>query len=195
MGTASPPDLGPVAEVVLELARSRSPRAGEVRVICVDGPAGSGKTTLAAALAERTGARVVHMDDLMEGWRGLAGTGPQLESILRPLAEGRPGSYRRFSWARDAFAEMMPIPPAPWLVVEGVGSGDPVVADLVTVLVWVSVDDALRFSRGMERDGWGMESHWRQFMADEVGLFAAHDTATRADVVVDGTGARPAVVR
>ena len=45
------------------------------------------------------------------------------------------------------------MPVAPWLVVEGVGSGDPVVADRVTVLVWVEADDELRLARGLERDG------------------------------------------
>jgi uridine kinase len=192
VATGSPPD---VAGVVLDLASARPATCGDVRVLCVDGPAGSGKTTLATAVAERTGAQVVHMDDLMDGWRGVAGTGPQLCSILEPLADGAPGSYRHFNWHLDRFDRVVTVPVAPWLVVEGVGSGNPVVADRVTVLVWVEADDDLRLARGLERDGAEMEPHWRQFMIDEAALFSTQRTRERADVVVDGTGSRPPVLR
>ncbi|HET7069701.1 MAG TPA: 4-amino-4-deoxy-L-arabinose transferase, partial [Nocardioides sp.] len=87
------------AERVLGLARSRQPTLGEGRLLCVDGPAGSGKTTLAAEVASLAGgAAVIHMDDLFEGWRGLAQVDDQLGTLLRPLAEGFPGSYRRWDW-------------------------------------------------------------------------------------------------
>ena len=39
------------AAEVLSLARSRPPTLGSGRLICVDGPAGSGKTTLAEEVA------------------------------------------------------------------------------------------------------------------------------------------------
>jgi uridine kinase len=192
VATGSPPD---VASVVVDLALSRRATCGDVRVICIDGPAGSGKTTLAAAIAGRTGAQVVHMDDLMDGWRGLASTGPQLCSILDPIVGGRPGSYRQYNWHLGRFDLVVDVPPADWLVIEGVGSGNPVVADLVTALAWVEAGDDLRLSRGLERDGADMEPHWRQFMVDEVDLFAAHRTRERADLFVDGTGERPPVLR
>ena len=192
MATGLPPD---VAQVVLDLAASRPATCGDARVICVEGPAGSGKTTLASALAELTGAPVVHMDDLMEGWDGVDGTGPQLASVLDPLADGRPGSYRQFNWHLDRFDREVAVPVAPWLILEGVGSGNPGVAERVTVLVWVEADDDLRLSRGLDRDGSDMEPLWRQFMLDEADVFCAHRTRERADVLVDGTGARPPVLR
>ena len=76
------------ADRVLELARSRPPTLGDGRLVCVDGPAGSGKTTLADALRRREPtAVVVHMDDLFEGWDGLPTVGAQLTTLLPPLAE------------------------------------------------------------------------------------------------------------
>ena len=98
-------------------------RSGPGRLICVDGPAGSGKTTLAEELASLSGAPVIHMDDLFEGWDGLPRISDQLDTLLPPLAEGRPGSYRRWDWPGDAWAETVLVPPAPLLVLEGVGSG------------------------------------------------------------------------
>lgn len=175
------------AERVLDLARSRPPTLGEGRLVCVDGPAGSGKTTLAAEIASLAGGSgVVHMDDLFEGWRGLSRIDDQLGSLLRPLAEGFPGSYRRWDWPGNAWAETVLVPPAPLLVVEGVGSGSSAFADLTTVLAWVEVPFELRMARGLRRDGDDVTQHWQQWAEDEQALFAREQTRERADLVLDG---------
>ncbi|MFC6345622.1 uridine kinase, partial [Nocardioides hankookensis] len=75
-------------------------------MICVDGPSGSGKTTLAAEIVRSDPMAVlVHMDDLFEGWDGLPRVDAQLDGLLRPLAAGRAGSYRRYDWVAGAYAE------------------------------------------------------------------------------------------
>jgi len=183
------------ASLVLELASGRPPTLGAGRLVCVEGPAGSGKTTLGRLIAERTAAQLIHGDDLMSGWRGLDAVGRQLVGVAEALAAGRPASYRHYDWVADRFARSVDVPQAPWLVVEGVGSGAAGLAAYTTVLVWVEVDDTLRLARGLERDGLAMEHHWRQFMVDERALFARDRSRERADVLVDGTGARPPVVR
>jgi uridine kinase len=192
VATASPSET---AARVLDLARSRPPSLGSGRLLCVDGPAGSGKTTLAAALAEQVGATLVHADDLMDGWRGLDAVAGQLTALVGDLAEGRTGSYQRFDWELDRYDRTVEVAPTPWLVVEGVGSGATGISAYVTVLVWVEADDELRLDRGLVRDGVAMEPHWRQFMLDERALFARDRTRERADVIVDGTGAAAPVVR
>ena len=153
----------------------------------MDGPAGSGKTTLASELAARASAPVVHMDDLYPGWDGLPLVDAQLESALRPLAEGEPGSYRRYDWHRAEFAETVEVPPADLLVVEGVGSGSSKVADLVTVLVWVEAPHDLRKRRGIERDGAAFAPYWDAWAQAEDEVFARERTRDRADLIVDGT--------
>lgn len=194
---ASPSEARPesVAQRVVELAASRPATLGTGRLVCVDGPAGSGKTTLAAAVAALTGAAVVHMDDLMHGWEQATDTTRQLRGLLEPMAQHRPGRYEEWDWHQDRVAREVSVAAAPWLVVEGVGSGNPEVAPLVTVLVWVEADDDLRLARGLERDGVAMREHWLGFMRDEVQMFAEHHTRERADVLVDGTGAAAPVLR
>jgi hypothetical protein len=172
---------------VLELARSRQATLGDGRLICVDGPAGSGKTTLAAEIAALAGgASVVHMDDLFEGWGGLERVDEQLGTLLRPIAEGASGSYRRWDWPGNAWAETVLVSPTPLLVLEGVGSGASAYADLTTVLAWVEVPFELRMARGLERDGDAVVELWRQWAEDEQARFARERTRERADVVLDG---------
>lgn len=174
------------ARIVAEAA-TRPPTLGSGRLVCVDGPAGSGKTTLAAAVAEALGgAPVVHMDDLYPGWDGLGRVGAVVLDLLRPLAEGRPGSYRRYDWHRGEYAEEHVVRTAPWLVLEGVGSGGSAWARWTTLLVWVDAPTDLRLERGMRRDGEAMRGHWVRWMADEEALFERDGTRGRADVHVDG---------
>jgi uridine kinase len=175
------------AERVLELVDDRPPTLGSGRLVCVDGPAGSGKTTLAGEIAVLTGAPVVHMDNLYEGWDGLPRVGEQLDRLLRPLSRNRPGSYRRWDWYADRWAEVVVVPPAPLIVVEGVGSGSRAHGGLITVLVWVEVPSDLRLQRGLARDGVEMDEHWRAWSLAEQEHFAQDDTRARADLVIDGS--------
>jgi len=171
---------------VLDLTLTRPPTLGSGRLICVDGPAGSGKTTLAEELSALAGAPVVHMDDLFKGWEGLAHISEQLDSLLPPLAEDRPGRYRRWDWPGHRWAETVVVRPAPLLVLEGVGSAPLAHAHLVTVLAWVEVPYELRMARGLARGGVGVAENWRQWAVDEQDLFARERTRERADVVLDG---------
>ncbi len=177
------------AALVLDLVRSRCATLGRGRLVSIDGPAGAGKTTLAdevAALAP--GTVVIHMDDLYEGWDGLPQVGRQLAGLLRPLADRLPGSYRRYDWHAEAFAETVTVEPTDLLVLEGVGSGCRMHDDLIGVLVWVEAPYDLRMRRGIERDGEAFAARWKAWAEAEDVLFAHHHTRQRADLVVDGSG-------
>jgi uridine kinase len=179
--------------LVLDLASARHPTLGDTRLISIDGPAGSGKSTLATTIAElEPDALVVHMDDLYDGWEGLGSVSRQLSTLVRPLAMGKPGFYRRYDWHRGEFAETVDVEPPPLLVLEGVGSGRAELAGMITVLVWVTAPRPLRRERGLARDGEALAPQWDGWMRQEDTHFAGQRTADRADVLVDGTGTRSA---
>ncbi|MDP2774197.1 MAG: (d)CMP kinase [Nocardioides sp.] len=187
MATVTPSD---VAATALELARSRPPTLGSGRLICVDGPAGSGKTTLAAAISAQAGAHVVHMDALYDGWEGLPRVSDQLDALLLPLAADEDGHYLRYDWDLEQYVETVTVRPAPLLVLEGVGSGSLAHAGRCTLLVWVEAPADLRLRRGLERDGVHLEHRFRQWMRDETEHFTREGTLARADLLVDGSGLR-----
>ena len=169
-------------------------RLGGVRLVCVDGPAGSGKTTFAGQLTDALGERavLVHLEDLYAGWT-LTGAVARLSAgVLRPLAEGRPGSFHRYDWAAGRFAdESVAVPVREVLVVEGCGSGARVLDPWTTLRVWVEAPAALRLSRGLARDGEDLAANWRRWQESEARHFAAEDTRARADLRVDGAAAAP----
>jgi hypothetical protein len=171
--------------------RARPPRLGATRLVCVDGPAGSGRTTFAGQLAAGLGAQVLHMDDVYAGWT-LAGAFDRVAAgVLEPLRAGRAGAVRRWDWPTGRFAEPIVVPVAPALVLEGCGSA-PRAADAHAVLrVWVEAPRDLRLRRGVERDGEAMRADWVRWLDQEAVEFATEDTRARADLAVDGAPAVP----
>ncbi|CCG03329.1 uridine kinase family protein [Blastococcus saxobsidens] len=165
-----------------------SPRLGGTRLVCVDGPAGSGKTTLAARLTEALpGAVAVHMDDLYAGWTLTGATARLAAGVLRPLSEGMPGAYHRFDWVAGRFSPDVTALPVPEvLVVEGCGSASRSVDPWAGLRVWVDADPALRLARGIARDGAHLAGEWHRWQRTESAHFGRDGTRGRADVLVDG---------
>lgn len=174
---------------VVRRTLAAAPTLGPGRLVCVDGPAGSGKTTFAArlrrAVPDEVSCRVVHLDDLYPGWDGLrAGVEHVAEHVVAAFARGGAGRYRRYDWHADRPGDWVEVPHTDLLVIEGVGAGSRAYADLVTTLVWVEADEDVRLARGVARDGVASRERFLQWMADEAPYLEEQGTRGRADVVV-----------
>ncbi|GGD20028.1 hypothetical protein [Nocardioides daphniae] len=154
------------------------------RLLCVDGPAGSGKTTLArAVVAAAPEAHLLHLDLLLDGWDGLADVAATLVAdVLEPLARGERAAYRRYDWHARRFAERVPVPATQLLVVEGVGAGSRATAPYRAASVWVEASTPLRRRRALARDGDDFAPHWDAWAEQEARLFTAERTRATADL-------------
>lgn len=173
------------------LARSLgAPRGfGGATLICIDGPAGSGKTTLAAQLAPLLPAQVIHMDDLYAGWEGIQEGVDLLErQILTPLAAGQPGKYPRYDWMARKYMERHHVPLADFLVVEGCASATRMVDRFDPLIIWVEASDDVRLARGLDRDGQDLRPQWLTFMEQERSIYEESETVDRAHIKIDGFG-------
>jgi uridine kinase len=183
----------PVTAGIVSSVLTAPPTLGDGRLLCVDGPAGSGKTTLGDAIlssVERLGlhAQLLHMDDMFAGWAGLdEGMRMVATDVVAPLRRGAAGRFRRYDWHLEAYAEEHVVEPCDVLVIEGVGAGNAAYAEAVTCLVWVEAPPVVRLERGVARDGEHMRPHWLAWRQQEDALFARERTRERADVIVDGT--------
>lgn len=185
--TAVRAGVGAVADRVVALLEERPPTLGAGRLLCIDGPAGSGKTTLAAAVARRTGAAVLAVDDLLEGWAGLPAVHEQVRAVLGALAREETARWQPWDWARDRRGPHRSLAPGPLVVLEGVGAGQRSWAALTTVLAWVEAPPDTRWRRALARDGEALREHWDRWRRAEERLFAEQDTRARADLLVTTT--------
>jgi uridine kinase len=174
--------------------RAGEPRLGRTRLVCIDGPAGAGKTTLTARLATAVGSgtAVVHMEDLYDGWTMTGAVARLTAGVLEPLAQGRPGAHQRYDWNAGRFLpDPVPVPVPEILLVEGCGSSPRSADPWVSLRIWVEAPRALRLARGIERDGAGLTERWIQWQAHEAAVFAAENTRARADLRVNGAAGLP----
>lgn len=190
---AAPRPITP-AELARRLRR-QPPSLGPVRLVAVDGHAGSGKSTLAAALAEALGgAPVLHLDDLASHDRLFAWTGRLERWVLGPLARGEPARYRVYDWQRREFTRTAVLPPAPVVLVEGVGAGRRAVRPRLAALIWLEVEREVAWRRGELRDGSALREFWDGWKRAELGHFADDPSRPHADILLipqeDGYAAR-----
>ncbi len=167
-------DSAPV-EAVVAAIRERRDRI----VVAVDGRSGAGKSTLALALQLRTDGVIVHGDDfyaagsLDEAERGACPDHEVSAAVidwrrlrtqaLEPLARGTAARYQPYDWAVDdgRLARERWLAPQPVIILDGVYSGRPELADLVDLAVHVDIDPGVRGARLAAREG--DEAAWVAF--------------------------------
>lgn len=174
-----------IAQLIADRARERAV-AGRTCVVAIDGRAGAGKTTVAAGVSTALGdCPVVHLDELYDGWAGAAaGSRLLVDRILRPLRTRDRVSYHRFDWAAGEYeSRATTVPPADFVVVEGVLGAWGEARSLADVTVWLDAPTELRKKRALERDGSMFAPHWADWAAQEDRLLGVDDPARRADLV------------
>ena len=189
MVTRGDGEYGARARDVADAVDHSPPRLGATQLIAIDGPAGSGKTTLARDVAaELTGlsrrTATVHLDDLYEGWAGLDDALERrvCEQLLVPLSAGNVARWQRYDWLAGRFAEWHELPPPEVLILEGCGAGARAYSAYTSLLVWLDADRDTRIARGLTRDGPQVLAKWLAWMDTEAEHFAVNWTRGRADI-------------
>lgn len=189
-----------ISSLIAALTPSHAPRPV---VIAVDGRGGSGKTTISAAIAaahERS--FVVHTDDI--AWHEpLFGWSPLLRhGILEPLRARQPIDFHPPAWSRMGRKGSIRIPvDLDLLIVEGTGSGDRTLTELVDALLWVQSDLDAAQARGIARDvAEGTNGNldqattfWHAWQNAEIEHLRNDRPWDRADAIVDGTPQNPSL--
>lgn len=157
-------------------------------IVIIDGRAGSGKSTLAEALKNRlfkegeSLPRVIHMDDLYEGWQGLeSGVDVLQRLILAPLRAGRTASWQEWNWFTNEREKWREFSGGTPLIIEGCGALNRVSAEHSLIRVWLEVDESLRFERWVAREG--SSEHWAEWAAQELEFYARERSAELATLV------------
>jgi hypothetical protein len=163
-------------------------RLGDTRLVAVDGPSGSGKSSFAdRLLASLPDAVLVRTDDFAT-WDDPVSWWPRLvDGVLTPLSQGRLGGYQRTEWSdgRPRPGDLVTVRVPDILLVEGVSSGRRSVRARLSCLVWCEVDDPNeRLARAVARDGEACREPLLTWQAFESGWFAVDRTRDAADYVL-----------
>ncbi|TDC74816.1 uridine kinase family protein [Streptomyces hainanensis] len=165
------------------------PSCGRTRLVAVDGHAGSGKSTLAGRLAAALGgAPLVRLDDLASHEALFDWTDRLTAGVLDPLSRDEPARYPAYDWERRAFTRTVTFPPAPVVLIEGVGAGRRAVRPFLAFLVWLRVPAETAWARGRERDGPELAGFWREWVSAERRHFAEDPSEPHADILMTPRG-------
>lgn len=161
-------------------------RPGPVRLVGIDGLAGSGKTTLATRLSAAGGGwPVVHTDDFATH-DDLLGWWPRvLAEVVEPLLAGSAVTYRPYLWATRSWGAPVHVEPGRPVLLEGVGATRRAWRDRLAMRVWVDAPRDVRLQRVLSR-GDGSPEFWREWMAAEDAYVDQERPQHHADLVVDG---------
>lgn len=168
-------------------------------VIALDGPCGSGKTTLAGVLTRLTDAACVHMDDfhLPHGLKTperLAQPGGNsdrtrfLQEVLLPWKRGEAVAYRPYDCARDELSAPVQLPPKRILIVEGSYSHHPELSSSTDLQVFLQIDREEQLHRLVQRDPAKLPMFTARWIPLEDAYFTAfHLPAPGAVVIHNGS--------
>lgn len=165
--------------------RALPPSCGPVRLVGVDGHAGSGKSTFAVRLSEALGgAPVLRLDDIatheeLFGWTERLG-----EQVIQPLSRGETARYLPYDWHTRRFGTARALEPAPVVLVEGVGAGRWELRPMLALLLWMDHPAEESWDRGRRRDGPEQREFWEGWVAAELQHFADDPSRPFADLLV-----------
>lgn len=151
----------------------------------MDGHAGSGKTTFTGRLAAALGdAPVLHLDDIATHEELFAWTARLLEQVVEPLGRGATARYAPYDWTARTFGPVRELPPAPVVLLEGVGAGRRALRPHLARLLWMELPSDEAWTRGRRRDGESQRAFWTEWVAAERRHFAEDPSRPFADLLV-----------
>ena len=174
-----------ISSQVLELID----RGNQTPIVLIDGRAGSGKSTFAEQLQQQlfrdgeSAPRVIHMDNIFEGWDGLAlGSDYMVRFILQPLARRETASWQDWSWVKNQRSSWREFSGGTPLIVEGCGSLTERSKEHADISIWLEASEEVRRERWIQR-----ERHLEKFdfwAAQELDFYAREKSQSLADLVI-----------
>ena len=173
--------------IVREVRARRPPGGMATRIVAIDGPSGSGKSSFARHLASAFGGTPILQTDDFATWDNPIDWWPELlERVLVPLWRGETARFGRSRWGPDTGGELVVVEPADVLILEGVTATREAFMQYLTYSIWVDAPAEVRLQRGLDRDGSEALEQWQAWMAEEDEYRSRERPDERADLVIRG---------
>jgi len=178
-----------LSELVDKINES-SKKCGQTKIIVIDGPAGSGKTTLAKSLSGLLeNCPIIHMDEIYDGWENALSpkTSQDLvEWIINPLLESRSIEFVKYDWYLEKRIEKVVINLPKVLIIEGVGSSSFEISKYASLKLWIEVNKETGINRVLTRDGQQIQEQMKKWQSQESKFFIENNSKENSDIWIDG---------
>ena len=184
-------DLIPILQKIAQAPQTN----GEPFVIAIDGRAASGKSTLAAHLAEILDTDIVHMDDFflppsLRTAERLASPGGNVhyerfaDEVLPHLKHNEPFNYEVFNCSKMALDGERTIKASQWRIVEGSYSHHPYLNSYMDLRIYCNVSPSEQMRRILARNGEKMATMFStRWIPMEEQYFNAFEIKNQADII------------
>ena len=180
-------EFEPILSAISEISAYKT----EPILIAIDGPAGSGKTSLANQLSNKlNSATTIHMDDLYNGWDDALT--PTLtrhleEWILDPLTQQATVKYQKFDWTSSEYGSPIEVRDIELLILEGVGAAQEIIRQKADLTIWIEVGPQIGLARVLNRDGDQLLPYMLKWQERERAHFLKDQTKENCQIFIDGS--------
>lgn len=183
--------LWPALREVWKLARS-----GQRAVVAVDGCCGSGKTSMAALIAELVPCNVLHMDDYYQPMAARTGDWEQIpgghmdllrfrQEVLEPIRRGEPITCRAFDCSRQSLQPPVTLPHRALTIVEGSYSLLPALREHYALSIFLHCSREEQLRRLRRREGEKLQGYLDRWIPLEERYYAACGLPEQAMLCVE----------
>lgn len=164
-------------------------------IVAIDGKCTSGKSTLAAQLAEKYDCNVFHMDDFFlrpeqrtpERYAQIGGNVDYerfQEEVLVPLLSGKDFAYRPFDCKTFTLSEPVCVQAKQLNIIEGSYSMHPCFKDPYDLKILLTVDPQIQRQRVLQRPAFVQERFFTQWIPMENQYLESFRIADHADIIL-----------
>ena len=178
-----------LSELVIKVNESGK-KCGQTKLVVIEGPAGSGKTTLAKSLSGLLeNCPIIHMDEIYEGWENALTPKTFLDIanwIINPLLESKSIEYFKYDWILEKRIEKVVINLPKVIIIEGVGTSSFEISKHACLKLWIEVNEETGIKRVLNRDGLHIQEQMKKWQTQESKFFIENNSKENSDIWIDG---------
>jgi uridine kinase len=174
-----------LTDIEHRIRATKSPQ--KTKIIGIDGCGGAGKSTLAARLAAKLNAQIIHTDDFASWHNAMNWHDRLMTQVIAPLTQNVTGRYQRYDWSKETLAEWHDVPVQAHVIIEGVSCLHTFFRTAYAFAIYIEAPRDIRLKRGLARDGQDALPLWKKWQKDEDIYVILQSPQTYADIILNGT--------